>query len=132
MGDEEEPRLGPKRVLLVEDDMLIRELMLEALEEAGFDVTGAETGDAAAELLARASFDVLLTDIQMPGRLNGVTLAETGRQLHPGLPVIYVTGRPDALSGLGRLGARDVFICKPYGPAEIVRAVRRLLGVEGN
>jgi DNA-binding response OmpR family regulator len=119
--------LPGERVLLVEDDPLIREIMSEALEEAGFAVTAAETGDIAATLLAHEPFGLLLTDIQMPGHLDGVALALHARELAPDMPVIYVTGRPDALRGLSRLGPRDAFIRKPYGPGELIGTVRRLL-----
>lgn len=124
-----EDALPQERVLLVEDDPLIREIMAEALVEAGFDVTSAESGDAAAIILAADHFDLLMTDVQMPGQLNGVTLASHARELDAALPVIFVTGRPDALLGISRLGPRDAFIRKPYGPGELVATARRLLGL---
>ena len=117
-------------MLLVEDDLLIREIMAEALADAGFDVTSAASGDEAALVLGHRRFDLLLTDVQMPGRLDGIGLAAHARERDPDLPVIYVSGRPDALVGVARLGPRDAFIRKPYGPGELVAAAHRLLDLE--
>lgn len=121
------------RVLLVEDEALIRLLMAEVLLDAGFEVVEAPSGDEAAKLLDRTNgFDLLLTDIHMPGELDGVALAEEARRRHPGLPVVYVTGRPDVMERIGRLGPGDAFLRKPYAPSEVISAVRGLLDAEGH
>ena len=86
----------PIRVLVVEDEFLIRLTLSEALGDEGFEVLEAETGDAALPLLAPGSdVRLLLTDIQLPGSLNGLALVDRVRQSMPDLPVIYMTGRPD-------------------------------------
>ncbi len=121
------------RILLVEDDFLIRLLLSEALAEAGYDVLEAESGDEAAELIdSQAEFDLLVTDIQMPGSTDGIALAGLIRTRHPGIPVVYMTGRPDVMRGAGRLGEREAFIRKPYGPAEVLSTVQRLLVAESS
>lgn len=117
------------RILLVEDEELIRLLMAEVLADEGFEVTDAATADEAATLLdGPDGFDLLLTDVQMPGTLDGVALARRFRDRHPGGPVVYVTGRPESLGPAGHLGERDAFVRKPYGPGEIIAVLRRLLG----
>jgi CheY-like chemotaxis protein len=122
--------LAGRRVLLVEDDWLVRLLMVETLEEAGLDVVQASDGDEAERLIDGADgFDLLLTDVGMPGRLDGIGLAEHARERHPSLPVVYVTGRPDLMLGRTRLGPHDAFLPKPYGPFEVLAAVRRLLAL---
>lgn len=114
------------RVLLVEDEPLIRMILSEALADEGFEVLEAASGDEAAGLAERAGFDLLLTDIQMPGRLDGVALARHLLQSRPDLPVIYVTGRPESLDRIERRH-RDAYIRKPYSPSEVIAVVRRML-----
>jgi DNA-binding response OmpR family regulator len=120
------PLAAPIRVLLVEDEFLIRLTLAEALTDAGYDVLEAETADAALALLqADPSIRVLLTDIQLPGGLDGLGLVAQARAGRPSLPVIYMTGRPDAMTNtMGN--PYDAFIAKPYLPSEVTAAVRRL------
>jgi DNA-binding response OmpR family regulator len=116
---------------LVEDEFLVRLTLAEALVDAGFEVAEAETADAAARLLRGPDgFDMLLTDIQMPGGLDGLGLAREMRACHPGIPIVYMTGRPETMRAAS-LDAREVFIRKPYGSSEVLRVVRRLLDETG-
>ncbi|MBV9783337.1 MAG: response regulator [Acidisphaera sp.] len=117
----------PGRILLVEDDSLIRMTLAEALEDAGFEVTQAANGEAAAALIERLGFDLLLTDVQMPGRLDGIDLARRTRRSHPDLPIVFMTGRPDAIDAIGRLGSQEAFLRKPFGPREMLATLRPLL-----
>ena len=116
-------------ILLVEDEWLIREVFAEELLEAGFEVHEAENSDRAAALIeARPEqFSLLMTDIHMPGRLDGIEVARLLRKRRPDVPVIYMTGRPDALNGVRPLGARDVLLRKPFALSELLAATRRLL-----
>src|SRR5947209_2974364 len=112
------------RVLIVEDEFLIRMTLAEALGDEGFEVLEAETGDAALPMLqADPEIQLLLTDIQLPGRLNGRALALKAREHKPTLPIIYMTGRPDPGDMASPL---DVFISKPYTLNDICEAARRL------
>ncbi len=116
------------RVLIVEDEFLIRMTLSETLVDDGFDVTEAESGDEALVLVGGPlGFDLLLTDVQLPGSLNGIALAAAARQQAPDLPVIFMTGRPDALADLQR---PDFTVCisKPYLPSDVCAAARRLTG----
>ena len=116
----------PIRVLVVEDEFLIRLTLTEALGDEGFEVLEAETGDAALPILMDGSgVSLLLTDIQLPGSLNGLALVERVRRTKPGLPVIYMTGRPDP-DGASPASPLDVFIAKPYTLADICDAAKRL------
>lgn len=84
------------RILVVEDEADLRQAMSEALSDAGFEVTATRTGDEAAILFAdRDRFDLLLTDVHMPGVFNGLDLAELAREVHPGLPLIFVSAVAD-------------------------------------
>lgn len=122
---------GPK-ILLVEDDTLIRTMLAEALEDAGCRVVEAGSGDEAAALLAQGidGFDALVTDIQLPGERDGLAVAREARALHPALPVVYATGRPEVMNAMtGGLGPRDAFLPKPFGPREMLGALGGLLKV---
>jgi len=119
------------RVLFVEDEELIRQIVAETLIEAGFEVTEACNGEAALGLLQeRHGFDLLLTDVHMPGRLNGVDVARHMRSLWPEIPVVFVTGRPDTLHAFGSPGPRDRCVLKPYRPTDALAAIRSSLAQE--
>jgi CheY-like chemotaxis protein len=121
-----EPLPAPIRVLVVEDEFLIRLTLSEALGDEGFEVLEAETGDAALPMLAPGcGISLLLTDIQLPGSLNGRALVERVRRTMPGLPVIYMTGRPDP-DGEAPASPLDVFIAKPYTLTAICDAAKQL------
>lgn len=115
-------------ILLVEDEADIRTVMAEVLEEAGHEVVEAETGDAAALLLDRsAGFDMLVTDINMPGLLDGIGLAACFRKRHAARPILYVTGRPDALRQVAMRPNREAALFKPCGLLSLVATVRTML-----
>ncbi len=111
-------------VLLVEDDAVIRSMLAEALLEASFTVSQASSGTSALRLFdQREAFDLLLTDVHMPGGVNGVTLAQQFRSRWPQLPVVFVTGRPDALLAFGAFGPRDRCVLKPCRCTTLLSAV---------
>ena len=117
---------GGPRILVVEDEFLIRLTLVEALTDEGFDVVEAESGDAALPILqSDPTIGVLLTDIQLPGVLDGLRLAHAARQTRPLLPVLFMTGRPDPTAEAGA-SALDRYIAKPYSLADICTAVRGL------
>ncbi len=122
---------GPEaatRLLVVEDEFLIRLMLSEALIDAGYEVLEAADADEALQRIAEATDRpprVLLTDVQLPGTVNGHELASRIRARLPALPVIFMTGRPEPLAASA--SRRDVVIAKPYLPSEVCAAVRRLL-----
>lgn len=114
------------RILVVEDEFLIRLTLVEALSDEGFKVLEAETGDAALPILqSDPAICLLLTDIQLPGSLNGRALAMKARENLPHLPIIFMTGRPEVGDEAQR-SPHDVFISKPYTLADICQAAKRL------
>lgn len=117
---------GPQRacVLIVEDEPLILEVVADELSDAGFDVLQASSGEEATAILAaQQALDLLLTDIRLPGSLDGWGVAEQARQRFASVPVIYVTG----YSGTpARQVSGSVLIMKPYRPAAIVKAAQDL------
>jgi CheY-like chemotaxis protein len=100
------------RILLVEDEMLVRELAREDLSDAGFDVIDSPDGDRARAILEEdRDFDLLFTDIRMPSQLDGWQLAAEAKRLVPALKVLYASGLDD--NG-GRVLDGERMIAKPY------------------
>jgi CheY-like chemotaxis protein len=119
--------MSKPRVLLVEDEFLIRMTLVDALSEDGCEVIEAGTGDEAlAAISGPGELALLVTDVPLPGTLNGLQLAEATRARFPGLPVVFMTGRPD-LIGRRDGPANQVVVAKPYVPSDICEAARRLL-----
>jgi CheY-like chemotaxis protein len=116
------------RVLVVEDETLVRELAVEFLEDEGFDVTEAETGDRAARLLISPDgYHAVFTDVRMPGVMDGVDLAHHARKLSPKIPVIVTSAyAQDVIARLQGVEPPFAFFSKPYRSREIVAELRRL------
>lgn len=117
------------RVLLVEDEALIRLTAAEVLQDEGFEVVEAWNGDEAARLLnGPDAFDVLFTDVRMPGVLDGVDVALHARSLHPMIPVLVVSGyAPHLMARLRVLTPPAHFMSKPYELAEMVAKLNHLV-----
>jgi len=99
------------RILLVEDEMLVRELAREDLSDAGFDVVDTTDGDRARAMLEEGrGVDVLFTDIRMPSQLDGWQLATEAKRLVPSLKVLYASGLDDD----AQVGHGERMIAKPY------------------
>lgn len=113
-------------ILLVEDDVLVRFTTAEVLRDAGFDVLEAVDSSEALTLLATGHpLDLVVTDIRMPGPMDGVELASVVKASRPNLPVALLSShleRPDHEA--------DTFIAKPYDPDALVEVVKRLIGAE--
>lgn len=117
------------KVLLVEDETLISVLVAEALQEDGFEVRAvANAEEALAAMSAGERFDVLFTDINLPG-MDGATLAENVREMHPGIAVVYASGRWTLLDRLRSL-PHSAVLPKPYSLTRACDAVENLLGIQ--
>lgn len=114
-------------VLLVEDEALIAEIIGEALTDSGHAVHTVSTAqDAITHLSNGARVDLLFTDINLPGELDGVGLAEQARAVNPQLPVLFASGRWWRLEELRAL-PNAATLRKPYSPARACEAVDLLL-----
>jgi CheY-like chemotaxis protein len=110
----------PIHVLLVEDELLISEWVAQSLSEQGFAVQTVTNAADALRYLAQVQVDVLFTDINLPGGMDGAALAWRAREIRPHLPVVYASARATLL----RLDARvpgSIVVPKPYEPALIGR-----------
>jgi PAS domain S-box-containing protein len=116
---------GSETVLVVEDDLRVREVAVAALRHHGYRVLEAGNGHAALQTIATTTeaVAVLVTDMVMP-EMGGRVLAERLRTTHPDLPVVFVSGyEPDIASALGPM---TCFLPKPFRPDELVRRVREM------
>lgn len=128
------PSTPSAHILVVEDSPEVLTLSKEILEEVGYRVSTAETGDAALELFRRigpGSVDLLFTDLVMPGGINGIVLAEEIGRLDPELPVLMTTGYNEELvADAPRRSGLDV-IGKPYRRSDLLDRVRQALNQRG-
>jgi CheY-like chemotaxis protein len=109
------------RVLLVEDELFIRMDMAATLRHAGFQVIEAACADAAMEFIESGEpIDLVFTDVQTPGVLDGLALAERVRAKYPLMPVLIGSGNPELERAASRLGK---FVLKPYEPTVVVRLI---------
>jgi CheY-like chemotaxis protein len=108
------------KILVVEDDSLVRAMATEALEEAGFAVVEAATGEEALRYCRQRLADVLFTDIRLPGAIDGWDVAERCREANPKLHVIYATGFSGRHS---RPVPHSMLFHKPYTPEQLVNVV---------
>jgi two-component system cell cycle sensor histidine kinase/response regulator CckA len=120
---------GSESILLVEDSEPLRKLAKTYLESAGFSVLSAESGEDALEVATRfgGSFDLLLTDVVMPG-MNGRVLAEHLLPRQPGMRVLYMSGYTDSfIAGHGVLDPGTHLLHKPFTEDVLIRKVREVL-----
>ncbi|MDB4976332.1 MAG: Sensor protein, partial [Myxococcaceae bacterium] len=114
-----------RRVLVVEDDEDIRELVLEMLRQRGHECESARDAEEAERALYRGSFDVLFTDVSLPG-MSGIELARRAVQRSPHLAVIIATGHGAAsLLDAATVLADAVLLSKPFEEADVLRAIER-------
>jgi cyclic di-GMP phosphodiesterase len=111
------------RILVIDDEDVIRMLVMEILESAGHEVTGADSAERALGLLEESDFDLVVSDVVMPG-LSGLELLEAVRTRRASLPVVLVTGAGtyDTLSQALTRGAAGL-VTKPFAHAELQAAV---------
>ena len=114
-----------KRVLVVEDEEVVRGLVRQMLVGEGYEVLVAQDGEEAIELAGRSTIDVLLTDLTMP-KVGGREVAERLRESQPGLRVIYMSGYAEDLP-TGALPPATSFLGKPFTFAELTETVHSLL-----
>jgi DNA-binding NtrC family response regulator len=116
-------------VLVVEDEPDVRSHVEKLLSRAGFEVTSAENAKAAIDILQGGeTFDVLFTDVIMPGGMNGVQLAQAASSIAPQMKVLFTSGFPASAFEEVGVQAWETFdlLQKPYKSSELIRALRSL------
>ena len=110
----------PIHVLVVEDEFLISEWVSQSLSDQGFDVQTVSNAADALQRLSSLPVDVLFTDINLPGDMDGAALARRAREMLPHLPVVYASARATLLHQDARVPG-SIIVPKPYEPALVGR-----------
>jgi CheY-like chemotaxis protein len=116
-------------VLVIDDEPLVRMLVVEALEELGYAAIEAGDGPSAMKVLSSdVRLDLLITDVGLPNGMNGRQVAEAARQLRPGLNVLFITGYAEnAVLNHGHLEHGMQVITKPFEMAELGRRIQAII-----
>ena len=128
-GSASEIEGGSETILVVEDDKLVRDYVLAQLHSLGYaTLDAANAAEALAIVKAGHAFDLLFTDMMMPGATNGRQLADELRNERPDLKVLFTSGyTEDAIVHHGRLDSGVLLLAKPYRKSDLARMVRRAL-----
>ena len=115
-------------VLAVDDEELILDLLVEFLAELGYSAVSAENGvRALAFLTAGREVDLLITDVRMPG-MSGIEVARKARELHPDLPILFVSGYAPEFYGTNlNLDAATAMLTKPFTLDRLAKAIDKVL-----
>ena len=116
------------KILCVDDEQFVRDLLEKVLKRRGHEVVSACDADQALAALEASEFDLLLTDVVMPG-MDGFDLLRRVKSAHPGIKVIVLTGyaRKQSISDFLLYGADD-YLSKPFQVHELIAAVDRVTG----
>jgi len=120
---------GSEVILVVEDDPMVRTFVISQLTGLGYKTIAARDGRAAMAVVERGEpFDLLFTDVVMPGGLSGRNLADAVVKLRPGIKVLYTSGYTDnAVVHHGRLDEGVLLLTKPYRKPQLAKMVRQAL-----
>ncbi|UFN51475.1 response regulator [Roseomonas sp. OT10] len=124
------PRAGAgETVLVVDDEPTVRMLVMEVLEELGYAAIEAGDGAAGLKLLqSEARIDLLVTDVGLPGGMNGRQMADAARVTRPGLKVLFITGYAEnAVVGDGHLEPGMHVMTKPFAMQALAQRIRSLI-----
>ena len=117
--------VGMFRILLAEDDQVMREYLTRAIERAGYAVTAVDRGTAALPLIETEPFDLLLTDIVMP-EMDGIELAQKASDIAPDMRVMFITGFAAVTLKAGQAMPQARVLSKPFHLRDLVLEVDRL------
>ncbi len=115
------------RILVIEDEDAVRQVVVRILTRQGHEVASAEDGEAGIAKVRSQPFDLIFTDLIMPNKEGLETIREI-RKISPGTPIIAMSGywgRP-YLEAAGKLGA-DALLCKPFSPDDAKEVIQRVL-----
>ena len=117
-------------ILIIDDEPQLRKTLARILQQAGFDVTTAENAEQGLDFLKNNNFDLVFTDLRMPG-LQGLDALKTIHTNNPSLPVVLFTAQPDVNSAVEalRYGATD-YLLKPLKPDVIIERARSILSAQ--
>ena len=115
-------------VLLVEDSDEVRGLLSALLTHAGHTVEEAPSADIALPLIDQLdTIEALVTDVRMPGSMDGIGLGTYFRKRHADLPILYVTGSPDLVRDIPMRPNREIVLAKPFALGALVDVLEKVL-----
>lgn len=119
--------MATRRILVVDDEESIRDLCARVLTRAGFEVVTASNGEDAMRNLDADLFDLIISDIRMPG-MSGLEVLQAAKTSFPGIRVVLITGFGTAETvARARQSGADRVLTKPFNPLELLAAVREIL-----
>jgi DNA-binding NtrC family response regulator len=114
-------------ILVVDDELLIRDLLYDFFKDQGWDISIAENGEKALEVLRAKNIDLVLSDVKMP-EMDGLDLSRKLRESYPKIPVVLMTGYPSVDSVIDALRNKVVdYIVKPFNINQLYKAVESQL-----
>jgi excisionase family DNA binding protein len=121
-----------RRILVVDDESSVCETLTRILAITECDIEAVPDGLSAIERLRVAAYDLLITDLRMPG-IGGIELAREAKRLRPGIKVVIATGYPSQSSAIDAVNIGvDGYLTKPFGPIDVVMATARALNLGPN
>lgn len=119
---------GQERILIVEDDELVRQHVMNQLRDFGYQIKAASSAQEALDILKNEPFDLLFSDVVMPGGMNGPQLVEQAQQLYPAMKVLFTSGYTEnAIVHHGRLDPGVKLLSKPYRRQDLADKIREAL-----
>ncbi|MCK4605853.1 MAG: response regulator [candidate division Zixibacteria bacterium] len=117
-------------ILVVDDELLIRDLLYDFFNGQGWQITVAENGEKALEVLREKKVDLVLTDLRMP-EMDGMALTSRVRESYPDMPVVIMTGYPSVESAVAALRSKVAdYVTKPFNINELYKTVESHLAQE--
>jgi DNA-binding NtrC family response regulator len=118
-------------ILVVDDELLIRDLLYDFFHDQGWEIAVAENGKKALDLMQDRKFDVVLTDLRMPS-MDGLALTSQVQQDFPDIPVVIMTGYPSVESAVAALRTKVAdYITKPFNVNDLFKRVQSHLPKDG-
>lgn len=118
-------------ILVVDDELLIRDLLYDFFTGQGWQISVAENAEKALEILRAKKIDLLLTDIKMP-QMDGLALTSRVRDIHPDLPVVVMTGFPSVDTAVAALRHKvEDYVIKPFNINRLYKLIESTLQEKG-
>lgn len=114
-------------ILVVDDELLIRDLLYDFFSSQGWDISVAENGQKALEIIKQKKVDLVLSDIKMP-EMDGLTLTSHLKESHPELPVVLMTGYPSVDTAVTALRSKvEDYVVKPFNINQLYKLIESKL-----
>jgi DNA-binding NtrC family response regulator len=122
--------MGHPSILVVDDELLIRDLLYDYFSGQGWSISVTESGEEALDILKEKKIDLVLTDIRMP-KMDGLALASEVRQAHPDIPVVVMTGYPSVETAVAALRTKVIdYVTKPFNIHQLYKLLKTALNTD--